>query len=108
MYFVYIMTNRSQTLYIGVTRSVLNRAAQHKAGESDFTSRYKIDRLVYFECFHDVRNAIAREKQIKKYSRIKKLQLITSMNPTWKDLCEEYARQCQQTGPLKGEFLERS
>src|SRR4051812_834144 len=92
MYFVYIMTNRSKTLYVGVTRSQLNRAAQHKAGESDFTSRYKIDRLVYFETFQYVQNAILREKQIKKYRRIKKLDLIVSMNPTWKDLSLEYGQ----------------
>jgi putative endonuclease len=96
------MTNRSKSLYVGVTRSVLNRTAQHKAGESDFTSRYNIDTLVYFECFQDVRNAIAREKQIKKYRRVKKLELIASMNPTWKDLSPEYAKQCQESGFLQG------
>jgi len=97
MYFVYIMTNRSKTLYIGVTNSLLNRVAQHQAGESDFTSRYKIDTLVYFECFQDVRNAIAREKQLKKFRRIKKLALIASMNPTWKDLSLEYGREILNT-----------
>jgi putative endonuclease len=92
------MANRSKNLYVGVTRSMLNRAAQHKAGESEFTSRYRIDRLVYFECFHYVRNAIAREKQIKSYRRVKKLELIVSMNPEWKDLSLEFGKEFEPLG----------
>jgi putative endonuclease len=98
MYFVYIMANRSKNLYVGVTRSMLNRAAQHKTGESEFTSRYKMDRLVYFECFQYVRNAIAREKQIKSYRRIKKLELIVSMNPEWKDLSLQFGQEFEPPG----------
>ena len=65
-YYVYIMSNRSKTLYVGVTNSLENRAFQHKHGNgSAFTSRYKADRLVYFERFGDIRTAIDREKQIK-------------------------------------------
>jgi putative endonuclease len=88
-YYVYIMTNRSKTLYAGVTRSLEKRVFEHKHGiHTGFTSRYKIDRLVYFERFTDIRNAISREKQIKGLLRIKKIALIVSMNPEWKDLSE--------------------
>lgn len=66
MYFVYIMTNRSKTFYIGVTNHLMRRAREHKTGTgSEFTAKYKLDRLVYFERFEDVRNAIEREKRIK-------------------------------------------
>jgi putative endonuclease len=76
-YFVYIMTNCSRRpFYTGVTRSVDQRAAQHKSGFSgptSYTSRYQIDRLVYFERFRDVYDAIRREKQIKSWGRVKKI-----------------------------------
>ena len=66
MYFVYIMTNRSRTLYIGVTNNLMRRVREHKTGTgSGFTATYKLDRLVYFERFEDVHNAIEREKRIK-------------------------------------------
>jgi putative endonuclease len=88
-YYVYIMTNRSKTLYTGVTNSLRRRVWQHKFEDgSKFCKRYKIDRLVYFESFDDVRNAIGREKRIKGWLRIKKIQLIVSINPTWKDLSD--------------------
>jgi putative endonuclease len=86
-YFVYIMSNRSKTLYTGVTNSLMRRVAQHKRGEaSTFTRKYKLDRLVYYERFEDVHRAIGREKEIKGWLRIKKIALIVSANPTWKDL----------------------
>jgi putative endonuclease len=66
MYFVYIMSNRSKTLYTGVTNSMIRRVREHKLGVgSGFTTKYKLDRLVYFERFEDIRNAIEREKRIK-------------------------------------------
>ena len=66
MYFVYIMTNRSKTLYTGVTNNLARRVREHKTGiGSGFTAKYKLDRLAYFELFQDVRNAIEREKRIK-------------------------------------------
>ena len=87
MYFVYIMTNRSMTLYTGVTNDLMRRVREHKAGiGSGFTSKYKLDRLVYFERFEEVHNAIEREKLIKGWMRIKKIALIVSTNPAWKDL----------------------
>jgi putative endonuclease len=92
MYFVYIMTNRSRTLYIGVTNSLLRRVREHKTSiASGFTAKYKLDRLVYFERFEDVRNAIEREKRIKGWLRIKKTALIISINPGWRDLSERWS-----------------
>lgn len=88
-YFVYIMSNRSKTLYTGITNSLYRRVRQHKeAVGSEFTTRYKVDRLVYYERFDDVHRAIGREKQIKGLLRIKKIALIVSVNPTWRDLSE--------------------
>jgi putative endonuclease len=90
-YYVYIMTNRSKTLYTGVTGYLERRVLEHKQGiKGEFAARYKIDRLVYFERFGDVRAAIGREKQIKGLLRMKKIGLIVSMNPEWKDLSEEW------------------
>jgi len=88
-YFVYIMTNRSKTLYTGVSGHLERRVFEHKQGiKGEFAARYKIDRLVYFERFGDVHAAIAREKQIKGLLRMKKIALIVSTNPEWKDLSE--------------------
>ena len=85
-YFVYIMSNRSMTLYTGVSNDVLRRAAQHKVATEGFTSRYHFDRLVYFECHDLVTQAIEREKQIKGWTRSRKIALIKSVNPQWRDL----------------------
>ena len=89
-YTVYILTNRSDTLYIGMTNDLPRRIAEHKAGRgSAFTSKYNIDRLIYVEETGDVREAISREKQLKGWSRAKKIALIESVNPEWKDLSVE-------------------
>ena len=91
IYFVYIVSNRSKTLYTGVTNSLYRRVQQHKRGAgSEFASGYRIDRLVYFERFEDVQRAIGREKQIKGLLRIKKIALIVSVNPAWRDLSEAW------------------
>jgi putative endonuclease len=83
------MTNRSKTLYTGVTNNLRRRVWKHKTGVgSEFAAKYKVDRLAYFESFDDVHKAIAREKQIKGLLRIKKMALIISVNPTWRDLSE--------------------
>jgi putative endonuclease len=80
---------RNPYLYTGITNSIHRRALQHKRGEIEgFTKRYKINRLVYYEVFHRVGNAIAREKQIKSWTRAKRLALIQAKNPTWQDLAE--------------------
>jgi putative endonuclease len=90
-YFVYIITNRSKTLYIGVTNNLERRMWEHKHFiGSDFASRYKLDRLVYFESFDDVRKAIDREKELKGWLRIRKIALIVSNNPAWCDLSQEW------------------
>jgi putative endonuclease len=87
--FVYIMTNRSRTLYTGVTNNLARRVLEHKLKlVPGFTSKYNIRRLVYFELFGDARAAIGREKQIKGWLRAKKIALIESTNPDWKDLSE--------------------
>jgi putative endonuclease len=90
-YFVYILTNRTRTLYVGVTNNLPRRIYEHRSGEiPGFTSKYKIHRLVYFEEFVDIRQAIAREKEIKGWLRGRKIQLIESVNPRWKDLSLEW------------------
>ncbi len=89
-YYVYIMTNRSKTLYTGVTNNLLRRVFEHKNKLiKGFTKKYNITKLVYYEVTNEVSSAIAREKQIKGWLRKKKIALIESMNPTWKDLSEE-------------------
>jgi putative endonuclease len=88
-YYVYIMTNQSRTLYVGVTNNIKRRVYEHKAQLVEgFSERYNIDTLVYVECFSDGYSAIAREKQIKRWRRQKKLQLITRENPGWRDLSD--------------------
>ncbi len=94
-YCVYIMTNTHNTvLYTGVTNNLQRRVLEHKSGTgSKFTSKYNVDKLVYFECGDDVNTAIFREKQIKAGSRKKKMDLVNSVNPEWKDLFDEFFNQ---------------
>jgi putative endonuclease len=88
-YYVYIMTNKTRTLYTGVTNDLTKRVLQHKRKLlPGFTSQYHLSRLAYFEVFGDIRYAIAREKQIKGWLRAKKVALIIATNPTWKDLSD--------------------
>ncbi len=89
-YYVYMMANRSKTLYTGMTNNLRRRVFEHKTGiQEGFTRDYKIDRLVYWESYGSVVRTIAREKQIKSWVRMKKIALIVSVNPTWTDLSEE-------------------
>ena len=84
------MASRSQVLYIGVTNNLERRVAEHKAGEvSGFTEKYNVDKLVYFETYPDAKTAIGREKQLKGLLRRKKVALVESRNPDWKDLAVE-------------------
>ena len=95
---VYIMTNkRNGTLYTGVTSDLIGRAWDHrtKADPRSFTARYGLIMLVYWEDFPYIEEAIAREKQIKAGSRKKKLALIESMNPEWKDLYDDLVREAE-------------
>ena len=86
-YYVYIMTNKSRTLYIGVTNDLMRRVYAHKQKLVEgFTEKYNITRLVYYEVTNDIHAAIAWEKQIKGWLWSKKIALIESMNPEWKDL----------------------
>jgi putative endonuclease len=90
-YYVYIMTNSRHTvLYTGVTGNLLKRAWEHKEKLAEgFTKRYNVSNLVYYEVCNDALAAIAREKQIKSGSRRKKLHLINTFNPEWRDLGDE-------------------
>ena len=88
-YYVYIMANIHGTLYMGVTSDLEKHVYDHKNKLVPcFTKRYNIDRLVYYEETSDIKEAIVREKQIKSWRRTKKIALIQSINPTWKDLSE--------------------
>ena len=87
-YYVYMMASFKQILYVGVTNDLTRRIYQHKTEShpNSFTAGYNVDRVVYIETFGDIRDAIAREKQIKGWRRSKKVALIESENPTWKNL----------------------
>ena len=91
-YFVYMMTNRwLNVLYTGVTSSLERRVWEHKNGTYEgFTERYNCDRLVYYEQYTEITDAVAREKQIKRWSRKKKDALVANMNPEWNDLAAEW------------------
>ena len=90
-YYVYIVASKSRVLYIGITNDIWRRVWEHKNDiNPGFTSKYRIHRLVYFESFKYVGNAIAREKRIKSWLREKKVALIRSANPTWQDLSQEW------------------
>jgi len=90
LYYVYIMTNRKNgVLYIGITNDLERRVFEHKHKlDQGFTSKYNCTRLVYYDSTPDVRAAIAAEKRIKGWLRKKKIELIESMNPEWRDLSE--------------------
>jgi putative endonuclease len=90
-YCVYIMTNRTRTLYTGVTNNLERRVVQHKRKLlPGFRHEYNIDRLVYYETFGDIRATLQREKQIKGWLRAKKVALIVSGNPAWRDLSQDW------------------
>jgi putative endonuclease len=89
--FTYIVASRSHTLYVGVTGDLQKRVFEHKWKEHDgFTERYNCDRLVWFETHGEIRNAIAREKQLKGWRREKKIALIEKTNPAWVDLSKDW------------------
>ena len=90
-YFVYILTNKKNTvLYTGVTNDLKRRVYEHKTKLVEgFTKRYNVDKLIYHEISRDIEGAISREKQTKGGSRAKKIKLVNSMNPKWRDLYDE-------------------
>ena len=87
-FYIYMMTNRSRVvLYIGVTNSLEDRLWRHfNTEKNSFVKKYKLNRLVYYEQYADIRDAIAREKQLKRWSREKKNDLVRRQNPKWEDL----------------------
>ena len=90
-YYVYITASKSRVLYTGVTDDLRRRIYEHKHKlVPGFTSKYNVDRLVYFEATSDVHAALAREKQIKGWLRSKKTALIESSNPRWEDLSKDW------------------
>ena len=96
-FWVYMLSNRSHTLYLGVTNSLATRVAQHRqAIPGTYTAKYNITRLVYFEFFQYIQNAINREKELKHWTRAQKIALITSANPTWEELLPEDLEPAQQ------------
>ena len=93
MYYTYVMASRSHQLYVGMTSAIEVRVLQHRNGRFEgFSSKYHCDRLVYYERYPNVNDAIAREKQLKGWRREKKIALIESRNETWVDLSEEWGK----------------
>lgn len=91
-YYTYILTNNSNNvLYIGVTNNLVRRLYEHKQkiNPEGFTARYNLNKLIHFECFSNIKDAIAREKQLKNWHRPWKEELIKKHNPSWKDLSEK-------------------
>jgi putative endonuclease len=89
-YYVYILASRSRTLYIGVTNNLPRRIREHREGTANsFTAKYKVHRLVHYERFQHINNAIAREKYLKHFTRQEKIALIEATNQTWEDLAAE-------------------
>jgi len=93
-YYVYILANTFHRLYTGVTNSLMVRVKQHKEAKDprSFTARYRIHRLVYFQRFQYIQDAIRRETELKGWLRIRKLALIVKHNPTWRDLSEDWGK----------------
>jgi putative endonuclease len=99
-FWVYIVASKSRRIYTGMANNLGRRVREHKAGEIEgFTQQYKINRLVYYEGFRYVGNAINREKQIKRLDRAKRVALIESMNPTWEDLPLEWGKPVELLHP---------
>jgi putative endonuclease len=87
MFYVYILASLSGTLYVGLTDNLKRRVEEHRLGIFDgFTKKYKVNRLMYFEIFHESDAAANRERQIKKFRREKKIALFANNNPRWEDL----------------------
>jgi putative endonuclease len=92
-YYLYIVASKSRLLYVGVSGFLMARVLQHKSGECEgFTRKYRINRLVYYEVFQYVNNAIARETEVRKWRREKKVALVEANNPTWEDLAADWGK----------------
>jgi putative endonuclease len=98
-FWVYILTSRTGTLYVGVTGYLGTRITQHKIDSIEgFTQKYKVHRLVYYESYQYIQTAIRREKQLKGWRREKKIALIEKINPRWQDLAENWGREMRFRG----------
>ena len=90
-YFVYIMASISRILYIGVTNNIYRRSLEHKQGlNKGFTQKYNCHKLVYYESYNDIYDAISREKQLKRWHRDWKINLVEEDNPNWRDLFDDF------------------
>ena len=90
-YYVYIMASRTRRIYTGMTNDLVRRVFEHKSSSTNgFTKKYQTTRLVYYEEIQDIQSAITREKQIKSWRRSKKIKLIESLNPDWRDISEAW------------------
>jgi putative endonuclease len=104
-FWVYILTSRTGTLYVGVTGYLGTRIIQHKIDSIEgFTKKYKVHRLVYYESYEYVQTAIRREKQLKGWRQEKKIALIVKMNPRWRDLAENLGREMR----FRGQSIQRT
>jgi putative endonuclease len=102
-FWVYILSSHSGTLYVGVTGYLARRIHHHKIDSIDgFTEKYQVHRLVYYEAFDHVLNAIFREKQLKGWRRQKKMALVETTNPRWQDLAEQWGREMRFRGQSLG------
>ena len=102
-FWVYILSSRTGTLYLGVTGYFDRRIMQHKMDTIEgFTKKYKVHRLVYYEAFDHAANAISREKQLKGWRRAKKIALLEKVNPRWQDLAESWGREMRFRGESLG------
>jgi putative endonuclease len=89
-FYTYILSSKSRVLYIGITNNLERRLWEHRNQLSNFTARYKVTRLVYYEVFEDPLSAIYREKRLKKLYRRQKIELIERENPAWDDLAADW------------------
>ena len=100
-YYVYIVASKTRVIYVGMTGFLMARVLRHRAGEGgEFTRQYRVHRLVYAESFGNVENAIARETEIKKWRREKKVELIERENPAWVGLSEEWGKPVKMFGEI--------
>ncbi len=109
-YYVYIVASRTRVLYCGVTNSVARRVEEHRLGSiPGFTAKYRCERLVWFEHYQYVYNALNREKEIKRWTRAKKIELIEQTNPSRADLSEAWTiKTSDPSAPLRDDKVERS
>ena len=98
---MYILSSRSRCLYVGVTNNLERRLYEHRQGQVKFTSKYRINRLMYYEVFADPTSAITREKVIKDFRRSKKIALIESCNSLWQDLAADWFKDTADPSSLR-------